>query len=231
MEKDPRTDLELLELWQADPEDRAGAVLVVRYTHDVIRFFRNTVGDSERERLVTETFTRLRSDREVFRRDAGVRTHLFRLARRALLDHLQHGSSRTVDPRTQSVAEISGTGAVHVVSLRALPFLEFLRALPVDSKQLIELRYWHGCHDGELGKIFEQSVETIQKWLPEAKATLREALAKRGETANVDDEQKFEQMLRDLGTLIRGGAASSHRLDRSHESADAASRPEGRSRP
>jgi RNA polymerase sigma factor (sigma-70 family) len=235
-EADLRTDLQLLELWQTEKEDReAGVALVVRYNHDLIRFFRNTVGDDDRERLVQDTFKRLRTDRGAFRRDAGMRTHLFRLGRLALLDHLQQGSSRTFDPRTCSVAEVSGAGPVRpVASLRSVPFLECLRTLPVDSKQLIELYYWHGCTLGELGKIFEQSVNEIREWLPEAMAALREALAKRGEAAKAGEtnaEQALEQVLRELGALVRGGAGSSHRIDRAHESAGAASRPEGRSKP
>jgi DNA-directed RNA polymerase specialized sigma24 family protein len=201
------TDLQLLERWQAD-DKRAGRTLVLRYHEDLARFFRNAVDDDQGKNLVGETFARFSKSHDAYRRDAGVQTHLFQIARRVLLDHLGGGSQsspRTFDPLTHSVGDVSGTDRSQpVASIQdGTPLLDCLRALPVDTMLLLQLHHWHGCTPGELGKIFEQPQAVILQRLPAAMEALGRAVARKladtGAVAAADLTRELEQSLRELG--------------------------------
>lgn len=209
MDTDTSSDLQLLEDWQAKDRD-AGKRLVRRYHEPVAGFFRNAVGDDARGRLINATFQRFSRSHDAFRRDAGVRTHLFHAARHVLLEYLRkgaQGSPRPIDPATHSVGDISSEPRSQIVDqLRdTRPLLDGLRTLPLDLQQLLELHCWHGCTAGELGKIFEQPRAVIEQRLPEALAALHRALAKHGtntESGAADDDQTLVEALRALGKLM-----------------------------
>lgn len=182
--------------------------LVRRHHPSLAGFFRNAVADKEQLALVEGTFRRFSNCHEAFRRDASVRTHLFQIARTALLDHLRsgsHGIPRALDPGSHAVADISGSVPSAVVAdlLAWHPMMGCLRALPIDHKQLLELYYWHGCSTGELGKIFGQPERVILRLLSETQDALLRALSKeRDATRRAPDTMELEQDLRELGRLL-----------------------------
>ena len=212
---DADEDSELLRRWQGG--DRvAGDRLVRRHYEAVSRFFDNAVGDDRRQDLTQRSFEKLASAKDRFRHDCSVRTYLFVLARRVLLDHFRaayrKSNKEELDPLTHTVEDIDGVTASRLVAeaQRSRRLLTCLRALPVDTKQLLELYFWQDCTAEELGRVFAGPdgadpipSGTIRRRIFDAKAQLRDCLAgsssDEGPTPRIDDE------LRALGGLLAQG--------------------------
>jgi RNA polymerase sigma-70 factor, ECF subfamily len=84
-EADDRTDLDLIERWKGG-EERAATELVERHVGAVTRFVASVGGHGDVEDLVQETFVRAFGSLDSFRGESSLRTWLFTIARRLLLD-------------------------------------------------------------------------------------------------------------------------------------------------
>ncbi|HVA57190.1 MAG: sigma-70 family RNA polymerase sigma factor [Gemmatimonadaceae bacterium] len=82
---DGRDDLELIEAWRAG-DDRAATALVVRHAPAVARFVASRGERVEVDEVVQDTFVRAFGALDSFRADSSLRTWLFTIARRLLLD-------------------------------------------------------------------------------------------------------------------------------------------------
>ena len=82
---DERGDLELIEAWRAGDE-RAASALVARHAPAVARFVASCGERREVDELVQDTFVRAFGAIESFRADSSLRTWLFTIARRLMLD-------------------------------------------------------------------------------------------------------------------------------------------------
>ncbi len=82
---DDRTDLDLIARWKGGDE-RAASLLVERHAGAVARFARSVGARGDVQDIVQDTFVRAFGSLEGFRGDSSLRTWLFTIARRLLLD-------------------------------------------------------------------------------------------------------------------------------------------------
>lgn len=122
------------------------------------------------------------------------------------MDHLRRRYRKDFDPLTHSVVDVDGATPSRVIAElgRAHQLLVCLRALPVETKQMLELYYWQGCTAAELGAIFGVPEGTIRRRVFDAKAALRAGMLAGGESPEGDDVA-LEQQLRELGVLLAVG--------------------------
>ena len=82
---DEPTDLDLITRWK-DGDQRAATLLVERHAGAVARFASSVGAKAELQDVVQDTFVRAFASLESFRGDSSLRTWLFTIARRLLLD-------------------------------------------------------------------------------------------------------------------------------------------------
>ena len=82
---DEPTDLDLIARWKAG-DQRAATLLVGRHAAAVGRFARSVGAREDVQEVVQDTFVRAFASLESFRGDSSLRTWLFTIARRLLLD-------------------------------------------------------------------------------------------------------------------------------------------------
>ena len=90
---DERTDLDLIERWKAG-EQRAATLLVDRHAPAVARFLASIGARTDVDELVQDTFVRAFASLDAFRGDSSLRTWLFTIARRLLLDRRRSARRR-----------------------------------------------------------------------------------------------------------------------------------------
>ena len=161
------------------------------------------------------TFQRLTTAKDSFRGEGGVRAYILGIARHVLLDHLRkrHRGGTSFDPITHTVEDVNGATPSQVVAdlQRSHRLLTCLRALPVDTKQMLEYYYWQGCTAEELGRILATSEKgsagipagTIRRRIHDAKAQLHKCMEARGSRS--DAMPDLEAELKELGTLLVSG--------------------------
>jgi RNA polymerase sigma-70 factor, ECF subfamily len=82
---DERTDLDLIARWKAG-DQRAATLLVERHAASLARFASSMGARGDVEEVVQDTFVRAFASIDSFRGDSSLRTWLFTIARRLLLD-------------------------------------------------------------------------------------------------------------------------------------------------
>jgi len=90
---DERTDLDLIARWKAG-EQRAATLLVERHAHAVARFAASIGARDDVEEVVQDTFVRAFASIDGFRGESSLRTWLFTIARRLLLDRRRSARRR-----------------------------------------------------------------------------------------------------------------------------------------
>jgi RNA polymerase sigma-70 factor, ECF subfamily len=93
---DEPSDLELIARWRGGDE-RAATELVARHAPALARFAASSGADTEVEELVQDTFVRAFSSLDTFRGDSSLRTWLFTIERRLLLDRRRAERRRGLD--------------------------------------------------------------------------------------------------------------------------------------
>jgi RNA polymerase sigma-70 factor, ECF subfamily len=82
---DERTDLDLIARWKAG-DQRAATLIVERHAAALSRFASSVGARSETEEIVQDTFVRAFASLDSFRGESSLRTWLFTIAKRLLLD-------------------------------------------------------------------------------------------------------------------------------------------------
>ena len=82
---DERTDLDLVARWKAG-EQRAATLLVERHASAIARFVSSIGARTDVDEVVQDTFVRAFASLDGFRGDSSLRTWLFTIARRLVLD-------------------------------------------------------------------------------------------------------------------------------------------------
>src|SRR5215210_4737600 len=82
---DERTDLDLIARWKAG-DQRAATLLVERHAASLARFVSSVGARGDVEEVVQDTFVRAFASLDSFRGESSLRTWLFTIARRLLLD-------------------------------------------------------------------------------------------------------------------------------------------------
>lgn len=95
----PATDAELIARWQSG-DQRAAGELVERHTRPLARFAVSLGVRDEVDELVQDTFVRAFQSLESFRSDSALRTWLFTILKRLLLDR------KRAERRRRDVAEV-----------------------------------------------------------------------------------------------------------------------------
>lgn len=98
------TDRVLIERWQAG-DSRAATELVSRHAEALARFATSSGEREEIEELVQDTFVRAFSSLDAFRGDSSLRTWLFTIERRLMLDR------RRAEKRKRSMVSIENADA------------------------------------------------------------------------------------------------------------------------
>ncbi|PRQ09647.1 ECF RNA polymerase sigma-E factor [Enhygromyxa salina] len=201
------TDLQLIERWR-EGDRRAGNLLVDRYFAQLRAFFLTAVGDADREDLVQETFRRLVSAVPNFEGRSSFRTYLFKIARFTLLDFLRqrYRGKGEFDPMLHSVEDVDGVSPSHLVTAieRHQQLLGCVRKLPVETKQLLELYYWHDHTAAELAEGFGIPERTLRSRLVAARNRLH-ACMQDGAAPTNELDLALEGQLRQIGEFLRSG--------------------------
>jgi RNA polymerase sigma-70 factor (ECF subfamily) len=90
---DERTDLDLIARWKAG-EQRAATLLVERHAHAVARFVASIGVRDDVDEVVQDTFVRAFASIDGFRGESSLRTWLFTIARRLVLDRRRSARRR-----------------------------------------------------------------------------------------------------------------------------------------
>lgn len=101
----PATDAELIARWLSG-DQRAAASLVERHASPLARFAASLGEHEEVDELVQDTFVRAFQSLDSFRSDSSLRTWLFTILRRLLLDR------KRVERRRRNLVELDETDAV-----------------------------------------------------------------------------------------------------------------------
>jgi len=103
--QDERTDSELIERWKAG-DSRAATQIVTRHADALARFAVSSGERTEIEELVQDTFVRAFSSIDSFRGDSSLRTWLFTIERRLMLDR------RRAERRQKTLVPVDPADAV-----------------------------------------------------------------------------------------------------------------------
>jgi len=103
--QDERTDSELIERWKAG-DSRAATQIVTRHADALARFAVSSGERTEIEELVQDTFVRAFSSIDSFRGDSSLRTWLFTIERRLMLDR------RRAERRQKAMVPVDPADAV-----------------------------------------------------------------------------------------------------------------------
>ena len=103
--QDERTDSELIERWKAG-DSRAATQIVTRHADALARFAVSSGERTEIEELVQDTFVRAFSSIDSFRGDSSLRTWLFTIERRLMLDR------RRAERRQKTLVPVNPADAV-----------------------------------------------------------------------------------------------------------------------
>jgi RNA polymerase sigma-70 factor (ECF subfamily) len=113
---DEPSDLELIERWQGGDE-RAATELVARHAPALARFAASAgaTGGADVEELVQDTFVRAFASLDTFRGDSSLRTWLFTIERRLLLDRRRAGRRKPADVELQEGHAMTAHDALDTV--------------------------------------------------------------------------------------------------------------------
>lgn len=97
---DERTDLDLVARWKAG-EQRAATLLVERHAAALSRFVASVGARDDVQEVVQDTFVRAFASLDGFRGESSLRTWLFTIARRLILDRRRSAKRRGVQVEVQ----------------------------------------------------------------------------------------------------------------------------------
>jgi RNA polymerase sigma-70 factor (ECF subfamily) len=201
-----KSDIELLDGWIAG-ELPAGNELVHRYFDSVRKYFANAVSHDDLQDLTQDTFRKLTQSKHKFERRSSFRTYLFGIARNTLRDYLRarYRGKGVFDPLEQSVIDHGGVRPSQAMAEieRHHALLTCVRALPVGTKQMLELYYWQDFTARELAVIHELEYDkTVSSRLAAARSRLAACL---GRGDGPDELADLETQLRELAQFFESG--------------------------
>jgi RNA polymerase sigma-70 factor (ECF subfamily) len=151
---DGSADLALIERWKGG-DQRAAAEIVQRHAQALARFAASSGEREEVDELVQDTFVRAFNSLDTFRADSTLRTWLFTILRRLLLDR------RRAEKRRKNQVELDEGHAVQaydaldalVADETALRVRKAMEKLSPLQKEVFVLRVTEGMVYGEIAKL------------------------------------------------------------------------------
>jgi len=135
---------------------------------EIYVYFLRTTGNRHRaEDLGQETFARACSAAVIFRGDSSVRTWLFSIARRVLVDDIRRRGPATVPLETDSPGPAGDPGERVAIE-------QALQAIPVSSREAITLCDVLGLHPSEAAAITGLNANAFRVRLHRARSQFRE---------------------------------------------------------
>ncbi len=154
------TDLDLIARWKSGDE-RAATALVERHADAIARFVTSVGAKQDVEDLVQETFVRAFGSFDSFRGESSLRTWLFTIARRLLLDRRRSerrrggGSRMAVDVKdTDAVTEYDPLDAV-VADETERRMREAVARLTPTQREVFTLRVSEGLSYKEIAEAVD----------------------------------------------------------------------------
>jgi RNA polymerase sigma-70 factor (ECF subfamily) len=174
------TDAELIARWQRGDE-RAATELVERHAEPLARFAAS-LGEREGiDELVQDTFVRAFHSLDSFRADSALRTWLFTIARRLVLDRRRSEKRRRDDVELEAghaVAEYDALDSM-VADETARRVNEAVARLSPTQREVFTLRVTEGMPYGEIAQVvgstegscrvhYHNALKTIKEYLSDA---------------------------------------------------------------
>jgi RNA polymerase sigma-70 factor, ECF subfamily len=157
---DDRTDLDLIARWKSGDE-RAATALVERHAEAVARFVASVGARRDVEDLVQETFVRAFGSLDSFRGESSLRTWLFTIARRLLVDRRRserrRGGGLTMQVEVQDVDAITEFTALDAVVADETErrMREAMARLTPTQREVFTLRVAEGMSYREIAEAAE----------------------------------------------------------------------------
>jgi RNA polymerase sigma-70 factor, ECF subfamily len=157
---DDRTDLDLIARWKSGDE-RAATALVERHADAVARFVASVGARRDVEDLVQETFVRAFGSLDSFRGESSLRTWLFTIARRLLVDRRRserrRGGGLTMQVEVQDVDAITEFTALDAVVADETErrMREAMARLTPTQREVFTLRVAEGMSYREIAEAAE----------------------------------------------------------------------------
>ena len=157
---DDHTDLDLIARWKAGDE-RAASQLVERHADAIARFVASVGAGGDVEDVVQDTFVRAFGSLDAFRGESSLRTWLFTIARRLLLD--QRRAERRRGGGAKMQVEVQDTDAVTeydaldgvVADETARRMRDAVARLTVTQREVFTLRVADGMSYREIADVVD----------------------------------------------------------------------------
>jgi RNA polymerase sigma-70 factor, ECF subfamily len=157
---DDRTDLDLIARWKSGDE-RAATALLERHADAVARFVASVGARRDVEDLVQETFVRAFGSLDSFRGESSLRTWLFTIARRLLVDRRRserrRGGGLTMQVEVQDVDAVTEYTALDAVVADETErrMREAMARLTPTQREVFTLRVAEGMSYREIAEAAE----------------------------------------------------------------------------
>jgi RNA polymerase sigma-70 factor (ECF subfamily) len=172
------SDAELIQRWKKGDE-RAAALLVARHSTALARFASSTGADHDIEELVQDTFVRAFASIDSFRGESSLRTWLFTIQRRLLLDRrrAEKRSRRQVSiEESHAVTEFGALDSVVADEAEARVKLAVDKLSPM-QKEVFTLRVTAGLSYKEIAEVVGSTEGAARVHYHNALRTVKELLS------------------------------------------------------
>lgn len=151
---DEPSDLDLVERWKCGDE-RAATMIVERHAPSLARYASSLGAREDIEELVQDTFVRAFSAIDSFRGDSTLRTWLFTIQRRLVLDRARAGRRRGVSVQVDEQHVVTGGDALDgmVASETAGRIRDAVRRLSPTQREVFTLRVMEGLSYREIAEV------------------------------------------------------------------------------
>jgi RNA polymerase sigma-70 factor, ECF subfamily len=173
---DDRDDRTLIERWLGGDE-RAATAIVERHATAIARFV-STLGERETDEVVQDTFVRAFSSFDSFRGESSLRTWLFTIARRLVVDRRRAQRRRPATEPIDDVELASGFTALDsIVAAEAEGQVrEAVERLSPTQREVFTLRVGEGLSYKEIAEVVGTTEGAARVHYHNALRTIKDAL-------------------------------------------------------
>lgn len=196
-------DEDLLEAWR-NGDRNAGESLFERYYRNILRFFRNKIGNQDEiGDLAHQTFVACVEGRDRLRDSSSFRAYLFGVACNVLRGYWKRKyRDRPVDLDEVTADELAPSPSViYARHHEERLLLKALRKIAIEQQILLELRYWEGLKSRQIAEILGLPDNTVRSRLVRSIARLEGEIARLATTpellaSTVDNLDKWANSCR-----------------------------------